>query len=262
MPLPSGHGLAAGEISVAPGSSDEHGNVVVSCPAGGPACVLIVAADGTAEYERTGGMPSVTAASAALTIPGMHGLSAGPITVQPGTSEEHGNVEVSCPAGGAACVLIVAADGTAEYERTGGMPSVMVASAALTIPGMHGLSAGPITVQPGTSEEHGNVEVSCPAGGAACVLIVAADGTAEYERTGGMPSVTAASESLAMPYVHGLPTGSITVQPGTSEEHDNVILSCPADGRACVMTVATDGMVTFARTGGTPTYMLIIGRIV
>ena len=58
FPLPSGHGLAAGEITVAPGASDEHGNVVVSCPAGGGACVVTVAADGTAVYDRTGGIPT------------------------------------------------------------------------------------------------------------------------------------------------------------------------------------------------------------
>ncbi len=58
--LPSGHGLAAGEIRVAPGASEELGNVVVSCPAGGAACVVTVAADGTASYDRTGGTPSVT----------------------------------------------------------------------------------------------------------------------------------------------------------------------------------------------------------
>ncbi len=131
------------------------------------------------------------------------------------------------------------------------------AGVSLPLPSGHGLAAGEISVAPGSSDEHGNVVVSCPVGGLACVLIVAADGTAEYERTGGMPSVMVASESLATPYVHGLPTGSITVQPGTSEEHDNVILSCPSDGQACVMTVSTDGMVTFSRTGGTPTYMLI-----
>ena len=37
----------------------KHGNVVVSCPAGGQACVLNVAADGSASYDRTGGMPTL-----------------------------------------------------------------------------------------------------------------------------------------------------------------------------------------------------------
>ena len=130
----------------------------------------------------------------------------------------------------------------------------------IVVPGMpsnHGLSEGSITVQPGASEKRGNVILSCPAGGPACVVSVAADGTVEYERTGGMPSVMAASESLTIPEVHGLSEGSITVQPGASEEHGNVILSCPASGVACVLTIATDGMVTYARTGGTPTFMLI-----
>lgn len=57
LPLPPGHGLAAGEISVAAGQSMEHGNVVISCRAGGSACVLNVAADGSASYDGTGGIP-------------------------------------------------------------------------------------------------------------------------------------------------------------------------------------------------------------
>lgn len=59
LPLPLGHGLGAGGITVDPGQSMEHGNVVISCPAGGNACVLNVAADGSASYDRTGGMPAL-----------------------------------------------------------------------------------------------------------------------------------------------------------------------------------------------------------
>ena len=56
--LPWGHGLGAGEITVAAGASEEHGNLVVTCPSGGNACVVTVAADGTTEYARTGGIPT------------------------------------------------------------------------------------------------------------------------------------------------------------------------------------------------------------
>jgi hypothetical protein len=57
---PANHGLAPLErLEVQPGGSVEHGNVVISCPAGGPGCVLRVAADGPLEYEHTGGPPSV-----------------------------------------------------------------------------------------------------------------------------------------------------------------------------------------------------------
>ena len=194
--LPGGHGLAVGEITVAPGASQEHGNVVVSCPPGGTACALTVALDGTASYDRTGGMPSVTAARDTQELPGGHGLAVGEITVAPGASQEHGNVVVSCPPGGTACALTVALDGTASYDRTGGMPSVTAARDTQELPGGHGLAAGEITVAPGASQEHGNVVVSCPPGGTACALTVAPDGTASYDRTGGMPSVTAVTESI------------------------------------------------------------------
>ncbi len=188
--LPEHHGLSAGEIRVAPGASRELGNVVVSCPAGGAACVVTVAANGTASYDRTGGMPTVMAAYGSWNLPPGHGLSAGEIRVAPGASRELGNVVVSCPAGGAACVVTVAADGTASYERTGGVPTVMAAYGSWNLPPGHGLAAGEIMVAPGAAEELGNVVVSCPADGAACVVTVAADGTASYVRTGGTPSVT------------------------------------------------------------------------
>ena len=134
FPLPSGHGLAAGEITVAPGASDEHGNVVVSCPAGGGACVVTVAADGTAVYDRTGGIPTFVPLYEPWGLPLGHGLAAGEITVAPGASDEHGNVVVSCPAGGGACVVTLAADDTAAYDRTGGIPTIMVAVDTRTPP--------------------------------------------------------------------------------------------------------------------------------
>ena len=132
LTLPPGHGLSAGEIRVAPGASRELGNVVVSCPAGGAACVVTVLADGTAGYDRTGGVPGVTVAYGSWSLPPGHDLSAGEIRVASGASRGLGNVVVSCPAGGPACVVTVAADGTASYERTGGVPTV-----ALEIPAVN-----------------------------------------------------------------------------------------------------------------------------
>ena len=63
LPLeaPAHHGLAPFErFKIAPGMSEEHGNVVISCPAGGRNCVLRVASNGSFEYERAGGLPSVS----------------------------------------------------------------------------------------------------------------------------------------------------------------------------------------------------------
>ena len=64
-------------------------------------------------------------------VPAIHGLAPTlQITVQPGSSEEHGNVEFSCPSGGPACVVSVTDDGIVEYETSGGEPSVMLRSLA------------------------------------------------------------------------------------------------------------------------------------
>ncbi len=122
FPLPPGHGLGAGVIRVAPGASASHGNVVISCR-GGSECEVTVSADGTAFYDPTGGVPSVTAAYDPWGLPTGHGLGPGVITVAAGASAEHGNVVVTCPPGGRACMVRVTADGTAEYARTGGVPT-------------------------------------------------------------------------------------------------------------------------------------------
>ena len=67
LTLPSGHGLLAGEFTVAAGDSRPYGNVVITCPAGGGACVVSVSADGMAVYETTGGIPTVLLAPPTFT---------------------------------------------------------------------------------------------------------------------------------------------------------------------------------------------------
>ena len=69
-------------------------------------------------------MPPIDGTIALAGVPANHGLvPMEEFTVQPGTSEEHGNVEVSCPAGGPACVVSVADDGAVKYGAAGGVPS-------------------------------------------------------------------------------------------------------------------------------------------
>ena len=123
------------------------GNVVVSCPAVGAACVVTVAADGTASYARdrrrahrgdgcvrvVGACPRVTALRRARSgsCPALRASSATSL--------------FRVLAGGAACVATVAADGTASYERTGGVPTVAIAAyGSWNLPPGHGLSAGEI----------------------------------------------------------------------------------------------------------------------
>ena len=62
-----------------------------------------------------------------FSLPWRHGIPAGQFTVDSGAIEEHGNVIVSCPSGGKACVVTVAQDGTAVYKQRGGKPVVLLA---------------------------------------------------------------------------------------------------------------------------------------
>ena len=234
----------------------------VSCPAGGPACVVSVADDGSVRYESTGGVPSVMSTEMGLVaVPANHGLVAmDRFTVAPGASEERGNVEVSCPAGGPACVVSVADDGSVRYESTGGVPSVMSTEMGLVaVPANHGLVAmDRFTVAPGASEERGNVEVSCPAGGPACVVSVADDGSVRYESTGGVPWMSAEMGRLRRRRTRALSDGPVHGGAGASVVRGNVECSCPAGGPACVVSVADDGSVRYESTGGMPSVMLLV----
>ena len=58
------HGLDPGSrITVEPGMAEERGNVTIRCPADTPACVVVVAADGSVGYDRAGGLPAIEARS-------------------------------------------------------------------------------------------------------------------------------------------------------------------------------------------------------
>ncbi len=90
-----------------------------------PLLVMLAGCGGSGSVVDSMPMPPVDEeATVALSgAPANHGLAPmEEFTVRPGTSEEHGNVEVSCPAGGPACVVIVADDGAVEYEVAGGVP--------------------------------------------------------------------------------------------------------------------------------------------
>ena len=70
-------------------------------------------------------LPTADGATAQLDAPAHHGLT--PLQryeLPPGTSEEHGNVVLTCPPGGPGCVLRVAGDGSVAYETAGGLPSI------------------------------------------------------------------------------------------------------------------------------------------
>ena len=190
-------------------------------------------------------------------VPANHGIAPmDGIEVEPGSTERLGNVEVSCPAGGATCVLSVARSGTITYQISGGMPSIVPAKMALAdVPENHDIPAtDTIRVRAGSTERLGNVEVSCPAGRSSCVLNVAIDGTISYEANGGLPSIVPVQMTLAdVPDNHGISaTNEIEVAAGSTARHGNVDVSCPASGPACVLTVARGNQLTYAITGGVP----------
>ena len=124
-----------------------------------------------------------------------------------GSTERLGNVEVSCPGGGATCVLSVARSGAITYQISGGMPSIVPAEMTLAdVPENHNISAtDTIRVRAGSTERLGNVEVSCPVGRLTCVLTVTTDGTISYEANGGLPSIVPVQMALAdVPDNHGI----------------------------------------------------------
>ena len=107
------------------------------------------------------------------------------------------------------------------------------------------------------------VYISCPAGGADCVITVAADGTATS--TGGTPTIMRSedpdpTDTPGTP-LFGLPDGhtlsSRTIAAGaTVTIGANASLSCPSGGEACVITVSDSGSAR--STGGTPIVIVTI----
>ena len=243
------HGLTGSDPTpIAAGMMRRIGNVVVSCPGetGDPACVVV-----GANYQATGAKPTVAVAHDPIDVAGVgsnHGLTGSdPVTIAAGETERHGKVNITCPAGGEACVVV-----GATYDARGGTPTVAAALEDLDLPPGHGLTGSdPITIDAGETERNGKVNITCPAGGEACVVAVTDDG-ATYEATGGTPTVAAALDPINVAGVgdnHGL-TGSdrIEVAAGMMKRIGNVAVSCPAGGAACVVVGAT-----YEATGATPT---------
>lgn len=54
------HGLDPGSrFTVESGMAEDRGNVTIDCPADTPACVVVVAADGSVGYDPSGGVPAI-----------------------------------------------------------------------------------------------------------------------------------------------------------------------------------------------------------
>ena len=96
---------------------------------------------------------------------------------------------------------ITASDALCIFQKALGLSSCLDTlppsnQEPLSLPSGHGLLAGQFTIQPGASDAHDNVVVSCPAGGSTCVITVEQDGTATYDDTGGAPVVLSRPEEL------------------------------------------------------------------
>ena len=258
--LPEGHSLASGTIPAGESRTvrDADGmRTVVTCPADGDACMVSVGDDGAA--EATGGAPTVATISY-TTITGLpegHSLASG--TIPAGQSRTVRDADgmrtvVTCPADGDACMVSVGDDGRAE--ATGGVPTVVTISYT-TITGLPegALEPGTFSLSPGESrvlQETAGMRtlLTCPSGGEDCVVTVGDDGAATA--TGGAPTV-ATYTPIDLPGGHTLASGT-TIPPGESltvwsDGNVGTLVTCPADGEACVFRVE-DGAAEY--TGGTP----------
>ena len=81
--------------------------------------------------------------------------------------------------------------------------------------------------------------------------------TAQQSLPEGHELVDFQEEDAPLPWEHGLGAGQILMLPGESEEHGNMIVTCPSGNVACLIYVGTDGLVTYIGGGGTPSFKLI-----
>ena len=166
-------------------------------------------------------------------------------------------------------------------------PRIVIVSASpfgpgktLPLPTGHTLASGIIPA--GQSRTVGEADglrttIRCTAGSGNCRINVEADGTValwsgtlriEIVSVPTVPTPTTPPTTPTPPpdpgtAVIGLPAGhtltSLTLAAGASVTvAPNAVLSCPAGGEACVITVADDGSVT--STGGTPTVSVGSGQ--
>ena len=169
-----------------------------------------------------------------------------------------------CPAGGEACVVTVGADGA--VQSTGGTPTVVTYTAIEGLPAGHSLATGAIPAGESRTVRDADgmrTVVTCPAGGAACMVTVGEDRAAESAATGGTPTV-ATYTTLYLPRDYSLPGGATTIAAGDSWPLTGYSgggiydLVCPPDAVAdCVVILGEDG--TVESTGGTPE---VVGTVI
>ncbi len=172
----------------------------------------------------------------------------------------------------ASVLLIIALAGCGGSGKKAAPPAPAPMPVTLELPDGHDLET--VVIVAGgreTIEAGGNrYTLSCPVGGEACSITVAENGAATYAATGGTPTVsgpTVIMRDLAgLPGGHGLATGEIAAG-RSSTRYDagrTIVVTCPGgeDAAACSLTVAEDGAVTYAATGGTPTVRVTTNELV
>ena len=242
--------LTAGDRPLAAGETVEIGRTTIECQ-GDEACTLTVTqAPVTGEFmaTSTGGTVRVTVAMPmSLPLPLGHEVPAGEeVTVQPGGTKTFGQTTtVTCPMGGAACELMV--DASAEASYYGGRPEVMVTPTPFgDLPLGHKLPAGSrAPLPPGGEETVDGTTITCPMGGAACQLMVSADGMASYY--GGRPMVTVAATSWGtLPLGHELGMNwGVTLEPGDDEMVNQTTVMCPADSPTACELIVSAGVASY-----------------
>jgi hypothetical protein len=213
---------------------------------------------------------------------GSEDLSAGMTSLAAGESVTVGRTTLSCAAGGEDCSLTVMVDdvtGTQRASSTGGMVTVEVAAppampeyADLGLPMGNALTSTSgldevddseaINIAAGESVVRGGVLFSCPADGDACrVMLQNEAGTAVASYTGGTPTATVAvpTATIALPSGHDLIAGTVTIPAGGTYTVGTTVVSCPAGGMACTVTVSQaplGGPIVGSSSGGTATVAL------
>ena len=149
---------------------------------------------------------------------------------------------------------------TVALAGCGGGSGKTAALMPVMVPENSPLEPGPVTIRAGERKTVGEADgvrtvATCPAGGEDCVVTVAEDGSATF--TGGEPTV----ETISYTTITGLPDGhtlteDTTIRAGmfrVVQKTDDMrtLVTCPADGPDCVVTVGEDGAAQ--STGGTPT---------
>ena len=292
LEMTTGFMAETGTVTIEAGGTQVYGDIELACGDGRYDCTVMVMVGprGAIAATKIGGTVSAMNSDAyqeALTTrdvdlnPVTDGFmaEAGIVTIEAGGTQVYGDIELACGDGRYDCTVMVMVGprGAIAATKIGGTVSAMNSDAyqeALTTrdvdlnPVTDGFmaEAGIVTIEAGGTQVYGDIEFECAEGRYHCeVMVMVVDGAITATKIGGTVTAMNAPDypvSVVMVDLREVApgfladAGPVTIEAGKSEAHGDILFTCAAGGRDCVVTVNVaakedaDDEITATKTGG------------